>query len=339
MKERNSNIEVLRMIAMMAVIALHYVHVNIGGVERYAEYPNFAWFFVNAIRSLAIPFVNVFVIITGFYSINQNKYTFRKTVNLLVITVFYGIIVYFVSCIVDNRTIVVKELIKKALSIFFGSSWFIRSYLVLLLISPFLNIVLSSINRSSYQKLVVIQLLVFSVLYSLGLSSPIEDDGYGIINFVTLYILGGYINRFEISIALKKLSSIKLFCYYCLCALITFISSYFINPFGYAFITNIVGAVLLFLTVSRLKPKYNKYINRVSANTFDVFFTHEHLFPLFQIGLIGGSLWLIPHIAFTVISCYLIGCFIGFIRRKIFEISIDKVLDLWESINKVFYIN
>lgn len=55
--ERNSNIELLRILAMLGVVALHYVNGNIGGIGQHAAYPNFTWIFVNAVRSIGIPLV------------------------------------------------------------------------------------------------------------------------------------------------------------------------------------------------------------------------------------------------------------------------------------------
>ena len=120
MLERNSNIELLRIISMMGIVALHYVHGGIGGVENYSSYPNFTWFFVSGVRSLAIPLVNVFVLITGFFIIRLTKLLLRKVINLLVIAAFYGLVFYFVNLVLDHSTFNLLALAKSVFPFFFG---------------------------------------------------------------------------------------------------------------------------------------------------------------------------------------------------------------------------
>ena len=335
-KERNSNIELLRIVCMMGVVALHYVHKDMGGVEAYMAYPNFNWFFVNAVRSIAIPLVNVFVIITGYFMVHSAKWSIRKALNLILIIMFYGLILYLIDVVFKQKEFSVLGLVKNIFPFMFGGVWFARTYIILILIAPFMNKLLLSISMKHYRILIVVQLLLFSAWYSTGLKSPITDDGYGILHFITLYILGGYMGRFlnECGI-LKKISVFGAFGLYCVFGLITAFVSLFINPFGYAFITNVIAAVMLFLAVAKLKPRSIKWINVLSSKAFDVYFVHRRLFGVLGISKLIGSIWMIPHILLVVVVCYLAGFVCGTIRAFIMKYTTDKLLDHIPILNRV----
>lgn len=96
-------------------------------------------------------------------------------------------------------------------SIFFPTSYFVTLYSVLYLISPYINICLDRLNKSSWHTFIILSLLVFSFYPSLidiieELSgckipelSPIGKYGswwgYNIVNFVLLYCLGAYLSK------------------------------------------------------------------------------------------------------------------------------------------------
>lgn len=66
-------------------------------------------------------------------------------------------------------------------------------YIVLFLLIPFINILLNNIDKETYKKLLIVILLVFSLWDSIMSNKIIADSGYGIVNFIVLYIIGGYL--------------------------------------------------------------------------------------------------------------------------------------------------
>lgn len=200
---------------------------------------------------------------------------------------------------------------------------------------------LCSLDKKNFKILIAIQIIIFSAWYSIGLSAPVLDDGYGIINFIMLYTLGAYYKRFLRESSLFQLSKSKLFLGYVLITTLTFILSYFINPFGYCFITNIISAILVFLFFCKVDLGQNKYINAISGVVFDVYFVHSDMYTskllFFQIlkgKIVIGSMLMVPHLAFTIIAIYILGLCSFKIRNFIFSISINKILDNIPLINK-----
>lgn len=338
MEERNSNVEFLRIIAMMGIVALHYVNGDIGGLEKYADSSIFVWAFVSGIRSIAIPLVNVFVLISGYYMIRSTKFSFRKSADLLIIVFYHGFFLYIGFSLFSNSEITMNGILKNLFPFFYGSAWFIKNYIVLLLFVPFLNKTLTVLSMESYRRLLLIQLFLFSLWYSIGFSPPLADDGYGIINFITLYIIGGYIRRFGCECEIiTKIKSTNAFVYFCVCVFLTAFASWFINPFGYAFITNILGASLLFLAVIKMRNHYYWSVNLLANYAFDVYFVHTYLFPYLGVGKITGGVWLFPHLILIACSCYLVGFFCGCLRKAIMKRTVNKLFDRFYILNKDYF--
>lgn len=70
-KERNSTIEILRIISMLFVVGLHYLNTGIGGGLLTNILFNKLW--THMFESVGIVAVNVFVLISGYFLINQKK--------------------------------------------------------------------------------------------------------------------------------------------------------------------------------------------------------------------------------------------------------------------------
>lgn len=329
MVQRKSNYEILRIVAMMAVVACHYVNANIGGIDNYSSFPNFTWWFVAFIRGFSIPLVNVFVIITGFFSVESNQLSLKKIIRLLSIMVFYGFIHFLWELTRGVEPITIFSFLKIVFPIFVGEYWFIKTFCVLLFFQPFINKALNSIDKNTYRYLIAIQLGIFSIWYSIGFSAPNVDDGYGIINFLSLYIIGGYIHKYsEEDKLLKKITFSNALLIYFVMAIITVGLSIFTNPFGYAYITNIVAAVFVFLAFHRIRDFSSNILNYCGKSSFDVFFVHgAWIFKLLKIELVANTAWMIPHFMITLLICYLLGVVSYTLREKIYSPTVERLLD------------
>ena len=181
---RQSNIELLRIISMLGIISLHYFNSDFGGVGTTLSFPGVRWIFAYAIISLSIPLVNCFVLITGYFMGNKRELSIGKVCELLLITAFYGSASYLIACLKGLTVFSIKGLVCAIIPFFEGKRWFVETYLILLLVAPFINIIISECERRALTILLFIQILLFSIWYSIGYSAPVLDDGYGITNFI-----------------------------------------------------------------------------------------------------------------------------------------------------------
>ncbi len=341
-KERMSNIELLRIVSMCGIIAIHYMSEHLGGMSAGAVFPKFSWFFYQIINSISCSLVNCFVLISGYFLIEKTSFSLRKAVDLVVITAYYGVMGYIVGVFSGVTPFTIKGLFYSFFPFFLGNRWFVETYIILILLVPFINKVLRNLENSSYKILLIIQLSIFSVWYSIGASSPILDDGYGIINFITLYMLGAYYKLFKDECLLLRVSKYRLLSGYIACTVITFILSIFIYPFGYAFTTNILAALFIFIFFLKWDLGYNSIINSMSTAAFDVYYVHSDMYTsrlliydLLKGNLFVDSIYMIPHLTFVIIVLYLLGMISHRLRNYLFSISINKWLDKIKLINTI----
>lgn len=120
-KERVSNIEVLRIIAMLMIILHHYT--VYGGTDKLYLLSNGYFFnvFLLQIATLGELGVNVFVLILGYYSV-KGSFSIKKILKLEIQVVFYSVIGYLLL----GHGFSIKEFIQNCMPVLFNKYWFFR---------------------------------------------------------------------------------------------------------------------------------------------------------------------------------------------------------------------
>lgn len=192
--ERNYGIDLLRCVAMLYVVIIHIfehggVLKNITGANYYVGWGLFI--VVNCA-------VDIYVIISGYvgYGEIDTPIKYSKIICLWGQVVFYCAVAWLIS---DRELRNIGNII---LPITTDQYWFFTRYAVLYLLMPILNRFLSH----SSVKDVSIQIGVISIVFFLysTIVSPVFDpfqlsDGYSILWFIILYLIGGWLKKTEIS--------------------------------------------------------------------------------------------------------------------------------------------
>ena len=340
MAERKSNLELLRILSMSGIIFIHYVGAELGGAVVNGDFPNFSWFFVHFFNAFFVPLVNCFVLISGYFMVNSKSFSLKKPISILVICAFHGVISYLIALFAGVE-LHEGGVLYALFPYFWGNRWFVETYVILLLIAPFINKLLNSITKESYHILMAVWISLFCLWYSIGLSAPILDDGYGIINFITLYLLGAYIRKYGSDSKILSIRKRYFALIFIACSFATFVLSYFINPYGYSFITNIIGSVAAFMFFEKWDIGSNRILNSVSAATFDVYFVHSdfntsRLFIYYILGarFVVDSPWMILHVIIVIIAMWLLGLAVYYVRKALFSLTVDRLLDKIKFISK-----
>ena len=136
--KRNSNLEILRIIAIIFIIAHHF---SVHGFENV----NFA---VTNVNSYLIYFfalfgeigVDVFILISAYFMINS-KFTFKKLLILGGEVYFYSVAFFllFLTILTPVSPINLHFIVSSFLPISQSTYWFITDYILLMIFSPFLN--------------------------------------------------------------------------------------------------------------------------------------------------------------------------------------------------------
>lgn len=211
---RQSGIELLRILTACAVVMLHYndgrafTYVTSGGANEIALY---------LLESLCICAVDLFVLICGYFSCTTQKRSLMKPFELYFESVFIHYGIYIVKTIVKYVFMgtegfsIESFLLESISSYLILASYFVVLYIVLYFLSPYINVMLNHLDSQQWRKLLLTLLLLFSVyavcvdLYNeildterMGMS-PItawgNKQGFNIVNFVLMYIIGAYIRR------------------------------------------------------------------------------------------------------------------------------------------------
>ena len=176
---RQSNIELLRIVAMLMIIAHHFsVHGNFD--LRNMLVGNNIW--LQFLATGGKIGVNIFVMISGYFLISSKNIETKKVLKLLAQILFYSVIIFilFISLkiVSFNRIDFINYILG------FPVWWFAKSYLALYLIHPYINKCVDVLNKKEYQKLV----LFFTILWSFipTILNKSFDDG-NLIWFVYIY--------------------------------------------------------------------------------------------------------------------------------------------------------
>lgn len=321
MRERKSNIELLRIVLILMIIILHYFNADMGGVLGHTIPGSINYYSSHLLESMSIVAVNVFVLITGYFSYKKEQVKVSKAINLVVIMIFWGLLLSLLTVLIlQPRRIdvgVIEDIIKSA-----TNQWFVVIYSILYLLIPFLNKVINNINKNSYKWLLGIGLFFFYIWPSFYTKVTLNDGGYGIINFVYLYLIGAYIRKYH----QNDKSIIKSLLVYLLCALIVTVFSFkFGRAWDYCFVFNLIGSIALFELFRSINIKHSKLINQLATYTFAVYlidvneFFNKFLYrTLFHSNHYWNNNGMILNLIISVIGIYIICIILEFLRRLIF---------------------
>lgn len=184
--ERNSAVELLRVGAMLMIVLSHAcVH---SGFEIDAAPVTFNSLFLRwgMLGNLG---VDIFVLISGYY-LCRKKWSSRSLIRLLLQIWFYSLVLFFICSYVFYIEYPRDSLLQALFPILFQEYWFCTAYVLLYLLSPFINRLLEALEAETLEKLLVLMFLLWGVVPILT-----QKDLYGgiLAEFVFLYLLGSYI--------------------------------------------------------------------------------------------------------------------------------------------------
>lgn len=362
-KLRDSNIELLRIIAMIMIISSHYV---VHGIKQWTEVSRFQkWsegslshqLFANLLASAGGNVgVAIFFMIAGYFCVKKNS-SIKKVVCE---TAFYGVLtgVFYIAFrmigmggqeLYDGSDInnLFKQIFNPVSS---GTYWFVTVYVVLIIVSPVLNNFFNKLNERGAFLFLVCCFIFWYVCAEF--ESAIY---YAIERGILFYFAGGYIRRF---IDKKKINSL-------LCWGLFFVSwiSYgilnywstimtlkrhgtgiekLIIKFSASICNDIfvpLAAIFIFLAFLKMDIGCKKRINIVASTTFGIYLIHDSavLRTIIWDDIYKVASWqyLSPFfyvlMVSTVISVFVVCALIDLTRQKFLEKRIiNKVNEIEE---------
>lgn len=273
-KVRQSNIELLRIVAIFLVMVGH-----INGFMAEGRIPpmtadaDSVVIIRNVIGSLASVCVALFVLISGWFSIKPNL---KSVVTLWTQIFFVYIYCFSIQAVVGGANL--KTLATCFLPFTMGN-WFVRCYLILMLLSPALNLFSERLTQRGF----ILFLAVFTaVAFLWGCVFPTDavgfNQGMSSLSLVYVYLVGRFM-RLHIQIKRSKWFWLL---GYLLLSLVIFLGRvahlpwilYYCNPIL------VLSAALLFIFFVRLDIGHCGFINWVASSVFAAFILHTRA-PVF----------------------------------------------------------
>ena len=186
MKIRESQFELLRIIAMAMIVMVHF---NGIAVEKFLPLTNCNFSDVwgaELLESFAIVGVNLFVLISGYFGIRLTAKGVAKYVGWVL---WYSVLLYLAVCCIYPELFQPKYTEYAVNGITHSSQWFVTSYFILMALSPAINAVLA---RTTFRQHLAIA-AVLTVVNCVGgwwFEMVFNQTGYTVHHMVFIYWLG-----------------------------------------------------------------------------------------------------------------------------------------------------
>ena len=353
---RKSNIELLRIFAACGVIILHYNNGKIGGGFAAVEEGSLNEAIMTFFEALFICAVNLYVLITGYFMRDSLKRDLLKPVQLLAQLFIIETVFFLIKEIPHIHE--QENIFKKLLSYYTPSYWFVFVYIALYIISPYINLVWKKLDKRNKRIFLSFSVLLFSIISILTdifqyhykenvygasfISIYGSSEGYTIINFVLMYLIGCYLRGLEEEG--RKYKSIKLFILLVINIFAVFgwvlldraltEKNIFATPaINYNNPLVISAAILLFLLFKNMNIGSNRVINKLAEASFPAYLIHINLLEYCNIiNMVNGNTGLlILHIIGTAVVLYVISFLIHMIYDLLTKPVFKRISGKWNK--------
>ncbi len=192
LNQRESNIELLRLIAMVMVLICH-LDFHINGIPDLNDIVNNPVGNVARVvfSSLSKCCVIVFVFISGWFGI---RFSIKTISGFLFQCLYFSLGAFLFLFIIGINDFPPMGLLR---CFGFGDScWFEKAYLALIILSPVLNIFADSVSRRQFRQTIVL-ILLFQTVYGLTGSTEYINQGYSVFTFCSIYLLARYLSIYH----------------------------------------------------------------------------------------------------------------------------------------------
>ncbi len=197
--KKNVRIELLRFVSMLMILVLHYF--NQGNVLTLTDKGTPAYPLVWSVEGICYISVNIYMLISGYF-LSDKKYSWRRLLSFYSTVFFYSLILTAILVATNKVNLDLKTVLSVFPIVGSRSNWFVSVYFAVLLISPLLNLIINSIDKTKYTMMLIVLFVLFSVFPTLFFWSDQFDlnDGYSILWYSYLYLVSAYIKRYGIQL-------------------------------------------------------------------------------------------------------------------------------------------
>ena len=356
-KIRNSNLEALRILSMILIIAHHYSCHGFMDVEIEASANLYVIKMLHLGGKLG---VDLFILLSAYF-MSKSQFTMQKLAKILGEVCFYCVSIYllFRFFITPTRPLVFRDLLCSIFPIGFASYWFITNYILLMIISPILNAALENLSQKKQAQLLFLGFVFWSVI-------PVFTNiTYALNNiawFSYLYLIAGYIRNNAVGAHRSSCTHFGIAVISYALVVLSAVLSVFIGRHTNSafFIKNstrfsdmnspliLIASTALLLGCITAAPHCNKIINFLASTMFGVYLIHDNFIAgpyiwnsVFHCRQFANAPHLMIHAVISIFSIFIFGVFVDLLRQctveKLWMLGIHKserAIEKWRCAHK-----
>lgn len=335
---RQSNIELYRIVAMLAIVAHHFV-VNSGLMNEVLASESFSAqsMFYYLFGMWGKTGINCFVLITGYFMC-KSDITLRKFLKLYLQIVFYRFVIWGIFILCGRDAFSLGQAVRYILPFARLNKDFIQCFMAFFLFIPFLNILVRNMSQRQHSLLTLLLMFVHT--------GPLYIPGgvvvYNYVSwFVTLYFIASYIRIYGLY---KNESS----SFWGVMTLITVIGAMlsvaigvYLHRWTYRYVADspaimaVVVSICSFMFFKNVRVKYNPIINVVASATFGVLLIHAHSKAMRTwlwrdvVDVVGhyGTPHSVLYAIVVVCTIFIVCCLLDLVRQYVVERPLFEYAD------------
>lgn len=347
---RLANIELLRIVAMLLIVCYHFSSHGLVLVDY--DFDDSNRFFNWLMRGIGYIGVNVYILISAYF-LCKGSFKFKKLIQLILEVWFYSLAIYMLMVVTHQVPFSPKGFCTSFLPTLFSQYWFVTCYVVLYILSPFLNRVIRHLYESGAAnsrniilsnplfKFTALLLVLFSVIPQfVPFSEWLHFGGTcGIVWMTVVYFIGASLRYFvDIEKLKEKKRTVWLLaaCFWVL----PLLTKVVIANISFKLTGNVVGSSLFYMNNSVIivassiftflafctieVNRGGKIINFIASSTLAVYLIHDNNYirPLLweKVNGLTDTDWLMLQTFAITFAIFLICILIDFGRRGLFKL-------------------
>ena len=291
---RMANLELLRCVAMMMVVVLHFLGKGYLLPEIGGPYLGTTGWVAWLLEGFCIVAVNVYMLISGYF-LSASSFKLSRLIGLWLQLWFYSVCFGLAGAIIGlpaETALDTHYFLTLLFPVSMGHYWFITAYIFLYILLPFVGRAVRQMSRQQLQAAIGLLLLVFCLMKSvLPVRLEMDKLGYDCLWYLCVFLTAAYIRRFGIPFLEKEGRGIVL---YIVCCLLIFSGTMGLRAvylrtgnlglmlkwfYEYNHILPFFASVGLFMAFLKLRVKggFGTFVTKIAPYTLGVYLLHENL--------------------------------------------------------------
>lgn len=327
-KPRDTNIELLRILAMLMIVFSHSTFSVFNQLKEYPEATNtLLQYMISGGGKIGI---NLFMLISGYFMC-QSNISFKKFVKILVWIYFYDVVIGGAFFLIGYADFNLRNVIDYIYPFRNNSiNYFTTAFLFYYVSIPFWRTLIDNMSRRMHLAFIIFGYICYVFYNDIPIFSVPLDAVFW---FGYLYVISAYIRRYVDIDRYHNISGMiallfLFFIYISIFLLFFVVKLYPIGLFSSANSTLAMGfSVATFVWFKGLTIKYFRIVNLAAASTFGVLLIHSGSSSIRYVvwtKIIRGSEWFgsslyLLYMITSVLALYIVCTMIDIIYKKLIE--------------------